>query len=300
MRVAVEPENGVDQGVTALRNRTAAILAGAAALLNQATGASAAEGTGAPQPWQLGFQEAATPVMERISIFHDGLLILITLISLLVFGLLGYVMWRFSEKRNPTPSRTAHNTLIEVLWTAIPVIILVIVAVPSMRLLYLQDVVPEADMTIKATGSQWYWSYAYPDNGGFEFDAVMVADEDIKEGQLRLLTTDNVVMVPVGATVRLQVAAADVLHSWAVPAFGVKIDAVPGRINEKWFRVEREGTFYGQCSELCGIGHGFMPIMVKAVSQEAFDRWVVKAQKEFATDDEAQPEKVAQARPAAE
>ena len=181
-----------------------------------------------------------------------------------------------NEKRNPVPTRTTHNTLIEVIWTAVPVIILVIIAVPSFKQLYLNDVIPEADMTIKAIGHQWYWTYEYPDNGKFSFDSNMIASDQLKKGQVRLLETDTVVVVPVNATVRVQVTADDVLHAWAIPAFGVKIDAVPGRLNETWFKATREGTYYGQCSELCGVNHGFMPIRVDVVSKGKFDAWVAK------------------------
>lgn len=239
-----------------------------------------------PRPWQTDFQEAATPLMEQITSFHNLLLIIITLISIFVLLLLVWVIVKFNAKANPNPSRTTHNTMIEVLWTVIPVVILVVIAVPSFKLLYYSDVVPKVDMTIKATGHQWYWNYEYPDHGKFSYDANMVDEADLKPGQPRLLETDNRIVIPVGTTVRLQVTAADVLHSWAMPAFGIKIDAVPGRLNEAWFGpVAKEGVYYGQCSELCGIRHGFMPIAVEVVSKEKFDAWVVKAKKEFAADD---------------
>lgn len=236
-----------------------------------------------PTPWQMDLQDAATPLMEQITSFHNLLLVIITLISLFVLALLAYVMFRFNERSNPTPSRTTHNTTIEVLWTVIPVVILVVIAIPSFKLLYLSDVTPEADMTIKATGSQWYWSYEYPDHGKFSFDSNMIAEADLKPGQPRLLAVDNKVVVPVDTVVRVQVTAADVLHAWAMPAFGIKIDAVPGRLNETWFGpVKQEGIYYGQCSELCGTNHGFMPIAVEVVSKEKFDEWVEKAKKEYA------------------
>ena len=239
-----------------------------------------------PQPWQMDFQEPATPLMEQIVSFHDVLLIIITLISLFVLGLLAYVAVKFNEKSNPNPSRTTHNTTIEVLWTLIPVLILVVIAVPSFKLLYKADVIPKVDMTIKATGHQWYWNYEYVDHGKFSFDANMVAEEDLKEGQPRLLETDNRVVVPANSVIRLQVTAADVLHSWTIPAFGQKIDAVPGRLNEIWFGpIKNEGVYYGQCSELCGTRHSFMPITVEVVSREKFDVWVEKAKREFASED---------------
>ena len=242
-------------------------------------GAAAAQ----PQPWQTGFQAAATPLMERIDSFHDLLLVIITLISAFILALLAYVVFRFNAKANPRPSRVTHNTTLEVLWTVVPALILVVIAVPSFKLLYYSDVVPEADMTIKATGNQWYWTYEYPDHGGFEFDSNMVAESELKDGQPRLLAVDNRIVVPVDSVVRLQVTASDVLHAWAMPAFGVKIDAVPGRLNETWFGpVAKEGVYYGQCSELCGAKHGFMPIAVEAVSKADFESWVAKARKEFA------------------
>ena len=239
-----------------------------------------------PEPWQMNLQEPATPLMEQIVNFHDLLLIVITLISLFVLALLVYVIMKFNEKANPNPSRTTHNTTIEVLWTVIPVVILVVIAVPSFKLLYKSDVIPKVDMTIKATGHQWYWNYEYVDHGNFSFDANMIADEDLKEGQLRLLETDNRVVIPSNSVVRIQVTAADVLHAWTIPAFGQKIDAVPGRLNEIWIGpVKNEGVYFGQCSELCGIRHGFMPIAVEVVSKEKFDAWIEKAKKEFAADD---------------
>lgn len=234
-----------------------------------------------PQPWEIGFQPAVTPVAERIHEFHHLLLIIITLITLFVLGLLLYAVWRFNAKRNPVPTRTTHNTLIEMLWTVVPVIILVLIAVPSFKLLYYEDVVPKADMTIKATGHQWYWSYEYPDQGKIAFDSLVVPASDLKPGQLRLLEVDNPIVVPVNATVRVQVTGADVIHSWAVPAFGVKIDGEPGRLNETWFRAEREGTYYGQCSELCGVNHGFMPIKVEVVSKDKFNKWVATQKAEL-------------------
>ena len=239
-----------------------------------------------PEPWQMNLQEPATPLMEQIVNFHDLLLIIITFISLFVLALLVYVIMKFNEKANPNPSRTTHNTTIEVLWTVIPVVILVVIAVPSFKLLYKADVIPKVDMTIKATGHQWYWNYEYVDHGNFSFDANMVAEEDLKEGQPRLLETDNRVVIPSNSVIRIQVTAADVLHAWTIPAFGQKIDAVPGRLNEIWIGpVKNEGVYYGQCSELCGIRHGFMPITVEVVSKEKFDAWIEKAKKEFASDD---------------
>ena len=234
-----------------------------------------------PKPWQLGFQDAATNNMTQITTFNDFLLILMTAITLVVLGLMVFVMLRFNAKANPEPSKTTHNTLVEVVWTVVPILILVIIAIPSFRLLYYQRVLPEADMTIKATGYQWYWGYEYPDHGGFAFDSLMLKDDE-RGDQPRLLATDTAMVVPVNTTVRVVVTGADVLHSWAMPAFGVKMDAVPGRLNETWFRAEKTGTYYGQCSELCGIRHAFMPIRVEVVEPDAFASWVSEAQAEYA------------------
>ena len=231
-------------------------------------GAAFAE-LGQPAPWEYKLQEAATPVMERITSFHDFLLWLITAITLFVLALLVIVVVKFNAKANPVPSKTTHNTLIEVAWTLIPVLILVALVVPSFRLLFLELDVPKADLTVKVTGKQWYWSYAYPDNGKFEFDSLLAQDK-----QPRLLGVDNEMVVPVNKIVRIQTTGADVIHSFAVPAFGIKIDSVPGRLNETWFKATKLGMFYGQCSELCGRDHAFMPIEVQVVTQPQFDAWV--------------------------
>src|SRR4249919_3941163 len=230
-----------------------------------------------PQPWEITLQPAATPVMENIISFHNLLLVIITIITLFVLALLVIVVVKFNAKTNPVPSRTTHNTLIEVAWTLIPVLILVAIAVPSFRLLFLQLDVPKADLTIKATGKQWYWSYAYPDHGKFEFDSLLVQDK-----KPRLLGVDNEMVVPVNKVVRIQTTGADVIHAFAVPAFGIKIDSVPGRLNETWFKSTKTGMFYGQCSELCGKDHAFMPIAVRVVSDQEFAAWVETAKKKFA------------------
>jgi cytochrome c oxidase subunit 2 len=232
---------------------------------------------GQPAPWEFKLQEAATPVMENITWFHNFLLVLITAITLFVLALLVIVVMKFNAKANPVPSRTTHNTLIEVAWTLIPVLILVALVVPSFRLLFLELDVPKADLTIKATGKQWYWSYAYPDNGKFEFDSLLAQDK-----HPRLLGVDNEMVVPVNKIVRVQTTGADVIHSFAVPAFGIKIDAIPGRLNETWFKATKTGMFYGQCSELCGKDHAFMPIAVRVVNDQEFAAWVETAKKKFA------------------
>ena len=255
------------------------------------TGGQAFAAEGVPEPWQLGLQDAVTPVMHDITQFHNFMLYLITAITLFVLVLLLVVMVKFNAKANPTPSKTTHNTTIEVVWTVAPILILLVIAIPSFRLLYLQRDIPPADITIKATGHQWYWSYEYPDHNDLGFDSLMVEEEDLKPGQPRLLATDNDVVVPVNKTVRVIVTASDVIHNWAVPSFGIKMDGIPGRLNETWFRAEKTGVYYGQCSELCGIRHAFMPITVRVVSEEDFAAWLVEAKKEFASAPE--PTKVA-------
>ena len=237
-----------------------------------------------PKDWQITFQEAASENMTMITDFNNFLLILMTAISVFVLGLMLYVMVRFNARANPEPSKTTHNTLVEVIWTVVPIVILVVIAIPSFRLLYFQRDIPEADMTVKAVGYQWYWGYEYPDHGDFAFDSLMLTDEE-RGDQPRLLATDTAMVVPVDTTVR--VIAADVLHAFAMPAFGLKMDAVPGRLNETWFKAEKIGTFYGQCSELCGIRHAFMPIRIEVVSKADFALWVEEAQNEYAEIDNA-------------
>lgn len=273
-----------------------------------AAGSAVAQAISKAKDGQLGFMEPATPIMERLTDFHTMLLVIITAIVLLVAGLLAWVIFRYNSKANPEPSKVSHNTLIEVVWTVVPVLILVVIAIPSFRLLYAQDRIPEADLVIKATGHQWYWTYEYPDYDNMTFDAIMLperyfddpatetqAERTESEGRLarflgradapstyRLLDTDTRVVVPVDTVVKVLVTASDVLHSWTVPAFGIKMDAVPGRLNETWFKATQTGTFYGQCSEICGIRHSFMPIVVEVVTQEEFDRWAELARQEYA------------------
>ena len=257
--------------------RTLTVLSAAVglALSSLAMSGPALAGEGIARPWQLGFQDAATPIMRQIADFHLFLNIIITVVALFVLALMIYVMVRFNEKRNPTPSRTTHNTLLEVAWTVVPIFILVVIAIPSFRLLFAQYDFPKADVTITATGSQWYWSYEYPDEG-IRFDSIMVPEANLKEGQPRLLTVDREVVVPVNKNVIVGLKSNDVIHNWAVPSFGVKLDAVPGRLQLTWFRAESEGIYYGQCSELCGRNHAFMPIAVRVVSQDEYDAWVAE------------------------
>ena len=257
-----------------------------------AVGGAAAAGGGfaraaQPEPWGIGLQEAVTPVMERITSFNDLVFIVALVITIFVLALLIYVVIRFSAKRNPVPSKNTHNTLLEVAWTVVPIIVLVVIAIPSFRLLYFMDRTEEAEMTIKAIGHQWYWSYEYPDFDDVGLDAFMIDDKEaLADDEPWLLETDTRVMLPVDTTIRVLVTADDVIHSWAMPAFGIKVDAVPGRLNESWVRVNREGVYYGQCSELCGVDHAFMPIAVEVVSKDAFAAWMA-AQQAAANEDTA-------------
>jgi len=245
-----------------------------------------ADGVYLAKPGQLGFMEPATQIMRDLVSFHDILLWICIVITLFVMFLMIYIFVRFNAKSNPNPSTTTHNTLLEVVWTTVPILILIVIAVPSFRLLYDEDVIPEADLTVKAIGNQWYWTYEYPDHDDFTFDATMLTDEEAAESGLpRLLATDNHIVVPVNKTVRVIVTANDVIHAWTIPAFGAKVDAVPGKLNETWFRAEREGMYYGQCSELCGKDHGFMPIMVEVVSEEKYNAWIEMAKEEYAAVD---------------
>lgn len=276
--------------------RTIVIAALAAALLMPAGAAFA--GLGQATPWQVGLQDSGSPVMDEVVWFHSFVLWIITGITVFVLALLVIVMVKFNAKANPTPSRTTHNTLIEVLWTILPVVILVIIALPSFRILFLQLNTPPADVTIKATGVTWNWKYNYPDNGDFEFDSLMVPEKDLKPDQPRLLAVDNELVVPVNKVIRVQVTGFDVIHAFTVPSFGIKIDAIPGRLNETWFKATKEGWYYGQCSELCGKDHAFMPIAVRVVSDAEFTTWIEAAKKKFASN--GNPTNIATAAVAAE
>jgi cytochrome c oxidase subunit 2 len=262
------------------------LAAGAATvLLLLGTAGLAGAATGKPEPWQIDFQPAASPVMENIEDFHRLLVWIITAVSLFVLALLVWIVIRYNRRSNPTPSKTEHNTLLEVVWTIVPVIILVIIAIPSFKLLYYEADIPKPDLTIEAIGKQWFWSYQYPQQK-FQFDSQGLSDADaMKHNEPRLLGVDNIIVVPVNKVVKVVTTGADVIHSWTVPAFGVKMDAVPGRLNETWFKATQTGTFYGQCSELCGARHAFMPIEVKVVSQLDYDAWLAGAKKKFAAID---------------
>ncbi len=236
-------------------------------------------------PWQIGLQEPASPSALRIFEFHDMLLYIIFSIAIFVLLLLVWVIIRYNAKANPQPAQFSHNVLIEVLWTVIPIVILIIIAIPSFKVLYYNDRVENPDMTLKVTGYQWYWTYEYPDHDGLNFSSYMIADKDIDESkdQKRLLSTDNVVVLPIDTNIQILITAGDVIHSWAVPALGIKLDGIPGRLNETWVRIEKEGTYYGQCSELCGKDHSYMPIEIHAVSKDEFKNWLITAKKEFAS-----------------
>ena len=239
---------------------------------------------GLSEDWQLNFQEPATDLMSDIISFHSYILMpIITGISILVLFLLLYIAFRFNSSRNQIASTTTHNTVVEILWTVIPVVLLIVIAIPSFRLLYVSETIPKADLTIKAIGNQWYWSYEYPDYGDIVFDANMLNDDELSDPKLRLLETDTQIVVPVNKVVKLQITSNDVLHAWTIPAFGVKMDAVPGKLNETWFKANQEGLFYGQCSELCGPKHAFMPINVKVVSEKEFEDWIGFAKEEYAS-----------------
>ena len=258
-------------------------LIGLATLLAVAAKSGAAD---EPKPWQIDFQAPISEVAQDIYNFHNFILLPLELaLTLFVLILMGYICWRFSAKRNPVPSKTTHHTVLEVVWTAIPIVILIPIGWISMNLLFFMDKAQDPEMTLKIIGHQWFWSYEYPDHGKFTFDSNIIPKEELKPGQPRLLAVDNHVVLPVDTTIRILFTSDDVIHAWALPAAGVKLDNVPGRINESWMSVPNKfagRTYYGQCSELCGVNHGFMPIAVDFVSKADFKIWVEKAKKEFA------------------
>jgi cytochrome c oxidase subunit 2 len=264
--------------------------------VSAAAGAQA-EVVGAPQPWEWYFRTAATPVQEDLIWFHDLIFWVEVAIVLFVLGLMLYIIVKFNAKANPVPSTRTHHTFLEVIWTVLPVLILVVIAVPSLRLLFFMDKAKNPEMTLKIVSHQWYWSYEYPDHGGFTFDSNLIPEADLKPGQLRLLDVDNRVVLPADTEIRLLMTSEDVIHNWAVQSFGVRMDTVPGRINESWMKVpaDKIGTYYGQCSELCGVNHAFMPIAVDIVSKQDFQRWVEQAKTKFASVDQPAPVKVVQA-----
>lgn len=240
---------------------------------------------GRSKPWQMWFQDAASPTMERILEFHELLFIMEVGVVVFVLVIMAYIIVKFNSKSNPVPSKTTHNTMLEVVWTALPILILIVIAVPSLKLLYFADSTPNAEMTLKVTGNQWYWTYGYPDNGDIEFDSIIIDDEDLKKGQPRMLSVDNAVVLPIQTNIRLLLTSNDVIHNWAVPSLGLKLDNTPGRTNETWVSINKVGDYYGMCSELCGINHAFMPIHIRAVSKADFEAWTKKAKEEFAAND---------------
>lgn len=247
-----------------------------------------------PSNYELGLQPAASPVMERIEDFHQMLLYIIVAISLFVLALLVWVIVRYNQRANPTPSKTEHNTLVEIAWTTIPVIILVIIAVPSFKLLYYESDIPKADVQLKVIGKQWFWTYQYPGAGNFQFDSLGLSDDAARAAhEPRLLGVDNAIVVPVNKVIEVVTTGADVIHSWALPEMGVKMDAIPGRLNHTWFKATRTGTFYGECSELCGAKHAFMPIEVKVVTDAQYSAWLVTAKKKYAAIDDGGPTRLA-------
>ncbi len=244
---------------------------------------------GAPVPWAMGLQQSGGPIKDAISSFNDLVFWLMVAVTVFVAILLAWVMWRYNEKANPVPSQNSHNTTLEIAWTVIPVLILLVIAVPSFRLIYYQDRARDADLTINVTGHQWYWSYQFPDHGNFSFDSRPIQDEDIRTGQLRSLEVDEPLVVPAGRTIRVMTNGADVIHSFFVPSLGVQRYSIPGRTLETWMRADQVGTFYGQCNQICGVNHWFMPIVVKAVPQAEFDAWVASARTRFARQDAPAP-----------
>jgi cytochrome c oxidase subunit II len=244
-------------------------------------GAALAQVVGAPKPWEIGMQAAYGPLKAQEIWLHDIVLVIITLITLFVAGLLAWVIYRYNAERNPVPTRTAHNTVIEILWTVIPVLILVVIAIPSFRLVYYLDRTPDPELTIKVTAHQWYWEYTYPDKNNIDFSSYIIPDDQLKPGQLRLLTVDNDLVVPVGKNIRVLATSGDVIHSFFIPALGVQRYAIPGRTIETWFRADKPGVFYGECNQICGTNHSRMPIVVRAVSPEDFATWLDQAKTKF-------------------
>ncbi|MBT4040155.1 MAG: cytochrome c oxidase subunit II [Rhodospirillales bacterium] len=243
-------------------------------------------------PWQMGFQEPRSPSAERIFAFHDLLLWIEGAIVVFVLALMIYIIIKFNAKSNPVPSTTTHNTLLEVVWTVVPILILVFISVPSLKLLYFTDRTANPELTIKVTGNQWYWTYEYPDNNEIEFDSVILSDDELEEGQPRMLSVDNALVLPVNTNIRFILGTNDVIHNFAMSALGLKLDTTPGRVNETWVSINDEGMYYGMCSELCGVNHGFMPISIEAVSKEAFNEWLVDAEEEFGANDSDEDETV--------
>ncbi len=251
------------------------------------TGAALADGR--PRPWEIGMQAAAGPIKERIIDLHNLVLVIITIITVFVGALLLWVMYRYSAKRNPNPSQTSHNTIIEIAWTVIPVLILVVIAIPSFRLIYYEDRTPDADLTVKVTGHQWYWQYTYPDKGNIDFSSYIIPEDQLKPGQLRLLDVDNQLVVPAGKNIRVLTTSADVIHSFFIPSLGIQRYAIPGRTIETWFKADKPGVYYGECNQICGQNHSRMPIAVHAVTEPEFEAWLQQAKTKFSQTTPAEP-----------
>jgi len=250
--------------------------------LGVASSAQAQPVVGVPHDWQVSFPPAYTPLMEKVESLNDLLLIIISLICAFVAGLIIFAVWRFHASRNPTATTTTHNTVIEIAWTVLPILILVIIAIPSFRLLYYGDKATDAAFTVKVTGHQWYWSYEYPDQGNFSVDSRILSEADRvkqKPEVPRLLAVDEEMVIPKGTTIRIIGTAADSMHGWTVPGFGIKKTVIPGRLNEGWINVRDEGFYFGQCSQICGNGHTYMPIAVRAIAKPEFDKWVEQKKK---------------------
>lgn len=272
-----------------MRNKLKMILSAlAGVLISMGPAFAGPNGDVRSSDWQIWLQEPASPTADRIVAFNGQLMVIETLIVIFVMGLMAYIAYRYSAKNNPVPSKTTHHVGLEVAWTILPIFILVGITIPSLKHLYFADRTPDAEMTLKITGNQWYWNYAYPDQNNLTFDSIFVPDDELKPGQPRMLTVDNKVYLPVETNIRLLMTSVDVIHNWAIPSLSVKLDTVPGRINETWTRIHEKyvgKTIYGMCSELCGVNHGFMPIAIEAVSKEDFAKWVKQAQAKFASDD---------------
>jgi len=275
--------NGVDRSMTTLRRLLAALVT---ILLMPGMlmpgGDAFAQAVAAPRPWEIGMQPAFGPIKQQMIDLHDLVLVIITLITLFVGCLLGWVMYRYSARRNPVAGRATHNTTLEIAWTVIPVLILVVMAIPSFRLIYYEDRTHSPDLTIKVIGHQWYWEYAYPDKGNIDFSSYIVPDDQLKPGQLRLLTVDNELVVPVNKNIRILITSADVIHSFFIPALGVQRYAVPGRTIETWMRADKAGVIYGECNQICGTNHSWMPITVRTVTDQEFEAWLVQAKTKYA------------------
>jgi len=254
----------------------------AALLFAGAAGAAETTTLGVPTAWGVGLQASGGPIKTAIHDFNELVFWIIVAITIFVGALLAWVAFRYNEKRNPVPSQTSHHTGLEIAWTVMPVLILIVIAIPSFRLIYYQDRTQEADMTINVQGRQWYWNYSYPDHGGFAFDSRPVPVEDLQPGQLRNLAVDEPLVVPAGRNIRVISTGVDVIHSFFVPSLGVQRYSIPGRSIETWFRADRPGSYVGQCNQICGVNHWFMPIEVRAVSPEEFDTWVAGARTRYA------------------